>query len=214
MYVARRSSHLIPPSIIPSSCRAGPSRLAGRPYTAPTSSRSAPMPQLRETYEPPAEFPPPSAQPSSRPDPVDMSPLWSRPMIQLPPPLPSDSLHSSSTLQHAFYPTVGVIDSISMISMCLRRKEHIPRAYQIFQTMLKGLTTNASGIPDAQLFGKVVEGTASLAEPLAEDSDLWRKRAQGLVRKWEQLQDLPIDEPALEREGVRVYAGWLTGLVK
>ena len=162
------------------------------------------MAQLREDIEPP-----PSAV---YPDPGPSKP-WPRSIVQLPSPIPLDSLQDADPLQHAFYPSSRLLESISMISMCLRRKEHIPRAHQVFQTLLKDTDNGTAGIPEAQVFGKVAEGAASLASE--DDSDgVWRNRAAAIVRRWETLHGFPRDTPYLGQEGIKVYAGWLSGLVK
>lgn len=114
------------------------------------------------------------------------------------------------------YPSTGVLDSISMIAICLRRPEHIPRAYQIFNHVLVGAKASTRRIPEAEIWGRVIEGVASLGTQKADETawKTWRSRAETLVGKWEALHDKPQGAVALGNDGVRVYQGWLSGLMK
>jgi DNA-directed RNA polymerase len=202
-----------------------PSRLSAvrqaRPFTSPTVSRSRPSAQLAEiendSPEPYYHHGPSS---SSEPLPRSPQPVRVARRIQLPSPLPSDVIPEANAAQSTLYPSTGVIDSISMISICLRRPEHVPRAYQIFKQLLEDSRTGVRTLPDAEVWGRVIEGVAALGrkglgEALVYQN--WRQRAQKLVCWWEAACGVEEQQgiaAGLERGGYQVYQGWLAGMVQ
>lgn len=143
-----------------------------------------------------------------------------RPLIQLPEPLPTDTPASPSDLRSALYPSTGVIDSLSMIDICLRRPDHIPRGYQIFRQLLQEHEKGLRRLPEATVWGKVAEAAASLGRELtAKDtskSSIWRRRAQEVVDKWEthhRTRGLNVLAGGHE-DGIKVYQGWFAGSVR
>lgn len=202
-----------------------PPRLAAvrhvRPFTSPTVSRSKPSAQLAEVEnDSPEPYYHHQTSSSSELLPLSAYPLRVAPPIQLPSPLPSDIIPDANATQSSLYPTTGVIDSISMISICLRRPEHVPRAYQIFKQLLEDSKTGVRTLPDAEVWGRVIEGVAGLGrkgqgEALVYQN--WRQRAQRLVSWWEtacEVEDQQGIAAGLERGGYKVYQGWLAGMVQ
>lgn len=190
-----------------------PSILATR-LIATSSSRSRPAAQLAEVEDESPDHYPHQAFVQAQSGP-SFSPPTHRPIVHLPPPLPTDARNDCDPL----YPSTGVIDAISMISICLRRPEHIPRAYQIFQQLLGDSEGGFKRIPEADVWGKVIQGIASLAKPKHGDPDApvrWRRRAAGLVADWEMIhrskgQNKVAGAP---KDGLRIYQGWFAGLVR
>lgn len=209
--VARPSRSLVP--------IAGPSRTILRPLHQ-SPKRSRPAAQLAE----PDEQPPYYRDPPASPDQHDPSyrrldseyPGRTAPFIQIPSPLPSDIISKGDRSQAELYPSTGVIDSISMISICLRRPEHIPRAYVIFNNILLDTKSSSRRIPEAELWGRVIEGAASLGKDKPGDTSwrTWRLRASALVGKWETMNNHSRGQTYLGDDGIKVYQGWLSGLIK
>lgn len=139
-----------------------------------------------------------------------------QPYIHLPSPLPADVLHANDPALSALYPSTGVIDAISMIAICLRRPEHVPRAFQIFNHLLVDVKANGKRIPEAEIWGRVVEGVASLGQEKTDDKAYqnWRSRAEVLVGKWETTNQRPKGTACLDNDGLKIYQGWLSGLIK
>ncbi|KAK8846742.1 hypothetical protein IAR55_005829 [Kwoniella newhampshirensis] len=141
----------------------------------------------------------------------------SHPLLHLPSPLPSDITPGPNAPQAALYPSTGVIDSVSMISICLRRPEHVPRAYQIFKQLLEDSISGQKRMPDAEVWARVIEGVASLGKET--DGTVhwanWRKRAERLVSQWENANGVwGNKEPAgLDKGGLKVYQGWFNGII-
>lgn len=194
---------------------------------ASSSIRSKPAAaQLAEAdpdYEPIYFHAPSASRPfapsplSSAPDPLELH--RALPILQLPSPLPSDVAAGPTDPRSALYPTTGVIDSLSMISICLRRPEHVPRAYQIFRQLLEDSRRGLRRLPDAETWGKVLEGVARLGRDTAADqlrSAMWRKRALDLVDRWEVEQKTKgLNVIAGEADGgMKVYQGWFAGTVR
>ena len=185
-----------------------------RSYTSPTAPRSQPpMAQLVEQSETPFVQPPPTSAPPS-PSYAPMPSIASRSLLTLPYMLPPDSTSEGTEAHQAMYPSSGFIDSQSMIGICLRRKEHIPRAYQIFRQLIDDAENGSRPWPDADTFGRVLHGVASLGRDGAPAFVKWRSRAERILDKWESLQPRIRGMPALTEQGVRVYRGWFQGLVR
>ena len=104
-----------------------------------------------------------------------------------------------------------------MISICLRRPEFVPRAYQIFRQILEDAATGLQRSPEAEIWGRVIEGTASLGDMRsgAEKADNWRKRAARLVERWEDLSGIKaIGREQMPKDWLKVYQGWFSGMIK
>ncbi|WVR04429.1 hypothetical protein IAU60_001432 [Kwoniella sp. DSM 27419] len=150
---------------------------------------------------------------------IETSPYPVRPHapIHLPSPLPTDVNPNPNAPQASLYPSTGVIDSISMISICLRRPEHIPRAFQIFKQLLEDSASGQRRVPEAEVWARVIEGVASLGKESDKSAnwETWRKRAERLVLQWEVANNvLGGREPAgMDRGGAKVYQGWFSGIV-
>jgi DNA-directed RNA polymerase len=142
-----------------------------------------------------------------------------------------DSTHAT------LYPSTGVIDNISTISICLRRPDQVPRAYLIFRQLLQDSKTGVRRMPDTEIWAKVVQGMASLGkEPDASvqeegqqsgrhrarssaggsDAAKWRDRTRSVIDAWESaFKGTSRGElPGREREGIKVYQGWFAGMVE
>ncbi|WVQ76764.1 hypothetical protein IAR50_006438 [Cryptococcus sp. DSM 104548] len=135
--------------------------------------------------------------------------------LNLPSPLPNDIVSPPSSSHANLYPSTSVLDSISMISICLRRPEHVPRAYQIFTQLLRDPVTGQSRVPEAKVWSMVIEGVASIAgqQDSPEGTERWRKRAEKLVEQWGVSCGSKGKVPVLEHEGLMVYQGWFNGLL-
>ncbi|OCF41176.1 DNA-directed RNA polymerase, mitochondrial [Kwoniella heveanensis CBS 569] len=144
-------------------------------------------------------------------------PSRSHPALHLPSPLPTDITPGPNAPQSSLYPATGVIDSISMISICLRRPEHVPRAYQIFKQLLEDSASGRQRIPDAEVWARVIEGVAGLGKESEKNIhwENWRKRAGRLVSQWEAANGVwDLKEPAgMNKGGLKVYQGWFNGLI-
>lgn len=182
-----------------------------RRYTAPTTARSSPALAYAETSAidlPPVLPPAPS-----------LTPLQSDKLLHLPTPLPGDAQFDSSNEE--MYPSTNIVNAISMISICLRRKETIPRAYQVFSRQLELAEQGRSLWPDATIWGKTVEGLASFGR-VDESSTLykWFQRAQDLVSRWETVSAMRLQreiapgEAVLDNGGIQIYTGLLHGLFR
>lgn len=175
-------------------------------FSSPSASRlrpAAPAPHTTDYYQPLPPLP---------------SPFRAQPLLNLPSPLPNDISPPPDSPQASLYPSTGVIDSISMISICLRRPEHVPRAYQIFTQLLHDSPTGRMIIPEAKVWAMVIEGVASLGNVHSHGSNApkWRGRAARLVEQWGETHGARNSkEPAgLDRDGLKVYQGWFNGLIK
>jgi hypothetical protein len=199
--------------------RAGPSTSLTR--TLKTTSRTLrPAAQLAESEDRPSYYDnPPSShdQHEQRLRAIDTDyPTRNPSLIRIPQPLPADVLNATDYAQSSMYPASGVLDSISMIAICLRRREHIPRAYQIFQQILLDAKGMPHRLPEAEVWARVLEGITSLGEmkPGDETWKTWRTRAEALLGRWESHNNMPRGQPALQHEGLKVYQGYLSGLLK
>lgn len=196
------------------------------PIRTLTSSTSRWKPAAAQLAEPEQDFEPTYHHTPAALSSIDSSllstlnPLDRRPRIHVPSPLPSDVITPSSDPRSTLYPTTGVIDSVSMISICLRRPEHTPRAYQIFMQLLEDHRSGKSQPPSAELWGRVTEGAARLGGEIntkdAAKRETWTRRAQNLVDKWEMHQrtrGLSVVAGGGEG-GIKVYQGWFAGSVR
>ena len=202
---------------------AGPSRIARR-FVHDTPKRLAAAAQLAESEEPTPYYhnPPPSSsshqEPSRRPSTDTQYPTREAGIVRMPSPLPPDVLFADDTTQSTMYPSSGVLDSISLIAISLRRPDLVPRALLMFNQMLSAVKTDPSRqLPQAEIWGKVIEGVASLgkAQPgEGQDPTVWLGRAEKLVGRWESMNDVATGSPALLKDGIKIYQGWLSGLLK
>jgi DNA-directed RNA polymerase len=159
----------------------------------------------------------------------------------LPSPIPDDRQsrkeRPSSTpfarTQAELYPTTGLLDALSLISVCLRKRETTERGYEIFKRILGDVEAGRCGIPDAAVWGSVISGISALASPSSpaspmettpkderqaevqrKTSEMWARRAKELVHQWEKLNGAEEGTVAgLRRGGEKVYQGWLRGLL-
>lgn len=168
----------------------------------------------------------------------------------LPSPIPDDRQSrkerpSSTTFartQSELYPTTGLLDALSLISVCLRKRETTERGYEIFKRILGDVQEGRCAPPDAAVWGSVIAGISALASPASpptttttttkdggeaapEDerrlevqrktAETWARRARELVHLWEKLNGAQPGEAAgLRRGGEKVYQGWLRGLLQ
>lgn len=141
-----------------------------------------------------------------------------RQYISIPNILPSDRRQEGTPEHHNYFPTSGMLDATSMIGICLRRIEHVPRAYTIFRSLLIEYNAGTKALPEADVFGKVIEGISQLGKEGEKDYLKWRSKAERIVEQWEEaFYGLPAHKLAykavLERNGAKVYQGWFNGLV-
>ena len=180
-----------------------------RLFTTPTAPRlgAAAAQAVEEEREPEAA---PSQSSRTRLSPVyDYGP---RQFLSLPNILPPDAAADHTAQQHDLYPSTGVLNQTSMIGICLRRKEHIPRAYQIFRNILTDHEGGLRPCPDADIFGSVIEGLGLLGEEGSMHASLWRTRANKALQKWEELQHGQPLHASLGNNGISVYRGFFSGL--
>lgn len=225
---ARRSSRLV--SLLP----------AQRCYAVPTSSRLRPAEALAtrdDDYTPEISYDSNDASRSmdrSYPHMLDsarhptyrpLTPFKEDEITVLPPPLPDDQ--PASDAQAALYPSTSLLDSLSLIHICLGRKDTIPRAFDIFWTLLDDHAAGRTSLPDAHVWASVIEGVLSLDAPKQAGGRspnrkaAWASKAEALVAEWEKFNG-GRSEPGtsrprplgLGRGGEKVYAGWLRGLVE
>lgn len=174
-----------------------------RPFTHPSSSRLAPAAALAEVESDESSY--------QYHTPIPQPQRASIPHVIFPSPLPSDVPLDRTHAHASLYPSTGVLDQLSLISICLRRPEHVPRAYQIFKQFIETPSGDSKTL-DADVWGRVIEGVASLGKG---DSDIWRRRAHALLRQWNEIHGVSADIPAgLEQGGIRIYQGYLAGLLR
>jgi DNA-directed RNA polymerase len=104
-----------------------------------------------------------------------------------------------------------------MISICLRRPEFVPRAYQIFRQILEDTATGLQRTPEADVWGRVIEGMASLGNEKtgSDNAQTWRRRAAKLVERWEAISGIRLGgREELPKDGLKVYQGWFCGIVR
>ena len=135
----------------------------------------------------------------------------------MPSPLPPDVLIAGDTAQSTMYPSTGVLDSIALIAISLRRPDLVPRALMMFNQMLALVKADPSRqMPEAEIWGKVIEGVASLGKegPKNQEPAVWLGRAEKLIGRWESINDVPTGSAALQNDGIKIYQGWMSGLLK
>ncbi len=112
-----------------------------------------------------------------------------------------------------------------MISICLRRPEFVPRAYQIFRQILEDAAIGLQPAPDVDVWARVIEGVAGLGKetPGAKkrntdgvtEAEKWRRRAAKLVERWETASGIDRrGKDEIGEQGLKVYRGWFVGIVK
>lgn len=140
--------------------------------------------------------------------------------LQLPTPLPMDVTPELGSSQATLYPSTGVIDAVSLLSICLRRPEHVPRAYQIFRQLLEDSKTKAQTMPDTEIWAKVIQAMAELGKETEGrkpgEAAQWRDRTRGLIDAWEgAFRSTGQGKLAgREKEGIKVYQCWFAGMLK
>ena len=184
-----------------------------RSFTQPTPPRLRPPAAQLAEVEP--DYLPPSIElsPSASHQSIHFGRYPGRiaPPLSVATPLPPDVPALPTDPREAIYQNNGVIDSISMLSICLRRPELMPRAYQIFRQILEDAAIGLQRMPDEDTWGRVVEGSALLGQGSTEIAETWRKRAARLVERWE------FASPRRERfskKGLKVYQGFFSGMVR
>lgn len=146
---------------------------------------------------------------------VDHSQSIQKQLTFLPSPLPTDqtpTIESSS-----LYPSTALLDSLSLISVCLRRPETTPRAYDIFMRLLSSYDEATSSLPAAAVWGSVIEGSGAMAKVVIhpQQQRMWTERAADLVHRWERVNGGNVEgEAVLRDDGVKVYRGWLRGALQ
>lgn len=147
---------------------------------------------------------------------VDHSQSIQKQLTFLPSPLPTDqtpTIESSS-----LYPSTALLDSLSLISVCLRRPETTPRAYDIFMRLLSSHDEGTSSLPAAAVWGSVIEGSGAMAKVVIhpQQQRMWTERAADLVGRWERANGggNVEGEAVLRDDGVKVYRGWLRGALQ
>jgi hypothetical protein len=149
----------------------------------------------------------------------------------LPPPLPDDLPPSQD--QSGLYPPSSLLDSLSLIHICLSKQDTIPRAYDIFSGLVADHTAGRTTLPDAKVWASVIQGLLSLVGQKKSSStkssktsstkgskDLsWLQKASSLIAQWEELNGGRTDPQSsrprpmgLNRDGQKVYQGYLLGL--
>ena len=189
-----------------------------RAVSNPTTPRLRPLAQLAE-IEPDILplFSHDDPSPSTHLSRSDRHPGRVGPVLNLPPPLPPDIRAQATDPRDAIYANTGVIDSLSMISICLRRPEFVPRAYQIFRQCLDDAGNGSRRMPEADVWGRVIEGVANLGNQSSAVGNAlnWRSRATKLVNRWENVSGYHASDQAapIPKEGLKVYQGWFAGTV-
>lgn len=181
-----------------------------RSYASASLANHAPAVALKAEEDPEAPFMTP------RPKAVALPP---RQVLNLPPMVPGDVRNMNDTAaQDSLYPSFGVIDASSMISICLRRADSTPRAYNIFRQLLSDYDAGIRAQPEAEIFGKVLEGLVIMSEsPESSHDHRWKARINRLVQRWETyrgIKDTGNGQAALDANGIRVYRGWFMGYVR
>ncbi|CAK9783453.1 DNA/RNA polymerase [Cutaneotrichosporon oleaginosum] len=194
----------------------------GRAYASPSTPRSKPSVAAVEAhdYAPPAFMTMPRAEPEAHKfNPLPASPhLHKVPSILLPPPLPADARDGNQLNAELYRPT-SALDTVSLLSICAARSEFVPRAYQIFQSLLLEVEKRTAVMPRTQVWANVIHGVAQLCKPATtiageKVTELWRFRTLNLIKMWEKMNDCEPGNAALDKEGILVYRAWFSALVK
>lgn len=145
----------------------------------------------------------------------------------LPSPIPDDQpiTRTNSDL----YPSTARMDSIALISVCLRRPETTSRAYDIFRQLLVDYHTGSSAFPEPDLWSSVIEGSGALAVDSVDVStlgnakarkqvvarkEMWVNRQERLVRDWEEEIGAQEQErrSRSQAQAPTQVAGWAAGI--
>lgn len=127
----------------------------------------------------------------------------------LPVPLPSDI--ESTPDNSSLYPSTRLLDTLSLLSICLRRPQSVKRAYLIFTQLLADVHSGNAPIPEATVWGEVIEAIGRNAHAFdSEQPGRAQQVAADLVRQWEELSNAI---PSKEGQGFKIYQGWFRGLV-
>lgn len=155
----------------------------------------------------------------------------------LPSPIPLDEPRhkdaSPRPTQSELYPSTGLLDALSLISICLVKRATVPRGYEIFRRILADVAAGRCTAPDAAVWGSVIEAISSLslhvstptedtraAEAAQSEADAWARRARELVGRWEEVNGAAapggsrVRAWGLKRGGEKVYQAWLRGLLR
>lgn len=145
-----------------------------------------------------------------------------RALTLLPSPVPDDQ--PLTGINADLYPPTSLLDSLSLISVCLRRPETTARAHDIFRQLLAEHRAGRAPRPEPDVWGSVIEGTAALASPpppreltnaklrKAADAkiEMWRNRARRLIEDWEMSTS---DDERSQEGSDKVYQGYVRGLL-
>lgn len=119
------------------------------------------------------------------------------------------------------FPSTNIVNATSMIAILLRNRETINRAYLVFMRQLDVAQSGEASWPDAALWGKMVQGVASIGRADPTNARYkWYQRAQELVERWNEVQAERLGEPAksevpmLNNDGVQIYSGYMIGLLQ
>ncbi|EIW68704.1 hypothetical protein TREMEDRAFT_69156 [Tremella mesenterica DSM 1558] len=63
------------------------------------------------------------------------------------------------------------------------------------------------------VWGRMIEGVATLGGAGQENSELWLNRARTLVEQWEALHGRKGEPAGLHAGGMKIYQGWMAGLI-
>ncbi|ORY26907.1 hypothetical protein BCR39DRAFT_540046 [Naematelia encephala] len=180
-----------------------------------TAALSGPSNTLRRiTTTAPRSLPPAAQLAEPEPEeyhfqPPPRSPLYLHKPLHLPIPLPPDVQPTAAAPQSTLFPSSPVLDATSMISICLRKPEYTPRAYQIFRKTLDDSAAGLKGRPDASIWGQVVEGLVKMSD------EEWKLKAENLVHRWESsFGPLKVGQAVKQQGGLQIYRGWMSGLLR
>jgi hypothetical protein len=130
----------------------------------------------------------------------------------LPAPLPSDV--ESTAKNSSLYPSTPLLDSLSLLSICLRRPQFIKRAYQIFSQLIADVQAGKAPIPDAAVWAEVTEAIGRNGHSFdMKNPDRAHQVVAELVAQWEVMSKKSALQGNLDNAGRRVYQGWFRGLV-
>ncbi|KAJ9095344.1 hypothetical protein QFC21_005710 [Naganishia friedmannii] len=149
------------------------------------------------------------------------------------PPSSSETSTPDARTQSELYPSTGLLDALSLISVCLKRKETTPRGYEIFKRIVADAQAGRCALPDAAVWGSVVEGVAALAalpttttssssaasvegrrlvdersEQIRRfEAEAWERKGRELVALWEGLNQAGEKEKGLKGRPVALHRG-------
>lgn len=193
---------------------------AVRGYASPTTPRAKPSAAVVEAHD---YAPPPfmNMSPRAEPAPHKYNPMpfkFQKESVNLPPPLPNDARESNKLNAELYRPT-SALDTVSLLSICSSRPEFVPRAYQIFTSLLSEAEQGNAYLPKTQIWANVIHGVAQLCKPATtiageKVTELWRYRTKRLVHNWEKVLGYEPGEAALDKDGILIYRAWFSALVK